>query len=216
MDQNIQELANKLVQNHVICCVSSLIAGLLKVSSELDSKLFADAFDIDTDELTTLFQRPDYETAACEFIFEADAADLEAIADANGDWQDIVDAIVPKVEEVEDDDGETYYTYGNVSDRFDDEDEAKEAAIDVSIEALRTAVWEITTDYEEVCSNHNLDYEYIDVYEHWIVSPWLARKLAEKGEVVGEVCGLTVWGRCTSGQAISIDGVIEEIAKENA
>jgi len=52
-----------------------------------------------------------------------------------------------------------------------------------------------------------------EVYEHWIVSSWLAARLREAGEtVVDDVAGLTIWGRCTTGQAISMDGVIQRIA----
>jgi hypothetical protein len=54
-----------------------------------------------------------------------------------------------------------------------------------------------------------------EVYEHWIVSTYLAGKLREHGEtVVDDVAGLTVWGRCTTGQAISMDYVIQQIAVE--
>lgn len=57
------------------------------------------------------------------------------------------------------------------------------------------------------------DYEY-EIYEHWIVSDWLARKLEEQGESVSrDVHGMTVWGRATTGQAISMDYVIQEIVK---
>lgn len=221
MNNTTQELASQLVQHNVVCCVSSLIEGLMKVSSELDYKLFADAFDIDIDDLQNLCQRPDYEAAARDFIFDdADAADLESIADEEGYWSDIVDAIVPEVVEVVEDESDdsftVYYTYAGNDERFEDEDEAKDAAMMSVMPALREAVWKATTAYEAVCSNHGLDYEYTDVYEHWVVSSWLARKLAEKGEVIGEVCGLTVWGRCTTGQAISCDGVVSEIAVENA
>lgn len=220
MDQNIQELASKLVQEHVICCVSSLIEGLMKVSNELDYKLFADAFDIDIDDLQSLCQRPDYETAASDFIFnDADVVDLESVADEEGCWEDIVAEIAPEV--VEDtEEGEdsvtTYYTYAGTSESFEDEDEAKESAIESVMPAIREAVWKNVTDYESVCTNHGLDYEYTDVYEHWVVSDWLSRRLAEKGEVIGEVCGLTIWGRCTTGQSISIDAVVSGIAVENA
>lgn len=218
MSNTAQELASKLVDRNVICCVSSLIEGLLKVSSELDYKLFADAFDIAIDDLTALCQRPDYETAARDFIFDdADAADLENIADDSGCWEDIVAEVVPEVKEVTeetDDNSTTYYTYANTGKRFDDEDEAKESAIEFMLPSIREAVWKITTDYESICSNHGLDYEYTDVYEYWVVSDWLSRKLAEKGESIAEVCGLPVWGRCTSGQMIACDGVIEELAVE--
>lgn len=53
----------------------------------------------------------------------------------------------------------------------------------------------------------------VEVYEHWIVSDYLARKLEEYGEVVDfDVHGLTIWGRCTTGQSIMLDDVIEKIA----
>ena len=214
MNNNTQELASKLVQQNIICCVSTLVEGLLKVSSELDYKLFADAFDIDQDDLTALCQKPDYETAARDFIFnDADAADLERVADDNGYWEDVVAGLVPEVKEI-DDDGTAYYTYGDVTERFEDEDEAKEAAVESVMPAIREAVWKITTDYEAICTAHGLDYEHTEALEYWVVSSWLARKLAEKGESIAEVGGLTVWGRCTSGQAISCDGVIEMITEE--
>lgn len=215
---NTQELASRLVQQNVICCVSTLVEGLLKVSSELDYKIFSDAFDIDIDDLQSLCQRSDYETAARDFIFnDADAADLERVADDNGYWEDIVEEIVPEVKEVTeetDDDSTTYYTYYGCTGLYDYEDEAREDAIESVMPAIREAVWKITTDYEAICTAHGLDYEYTEALEYWVVSSWLAKKLAEKGESIAEVCGLTVWGRCTSGQAISIDGIISEIALE--
>lgn len=52
--------------------------------------------------------------------------------------------------------------------------------------------------------------------EWWSVSEYLADKLESKGEVIlRDWLGFTaVWGRCTSGQAILLDGVIGEIAEE--
>jgi len=50
-----------------------------------------------------------------------------------------------------------------------------------------------------------------EALEHWIVSEWLGRYLQEEGEMVINFLGLTIWGRTTSGQAIYIDAVIEEI-----
>lgn len=213
-----QELASKLADNNIICCVSTLVEGLLKVSGELDYKLFADAFDIDIDDLQSLCQKPDFETAARDFIFnDADAADLESIADDNGYWEDILSECVPEVKEVTEeteDDSTTYYLYTGCTNPFDDEDEAREAAIESVLPSIREAVWKMTTDYEAICTAHGLDYEYTEALEYWVVSDWLSRKLAEKGETIAEVCGLTVWGRCTSGQMIACDAVIEEIAKE--
>lgn len=54
-----------------------------------------------------------------------------------------------------------------------------------------------------------------EVYEHWIVSPWLAEELAKRGERIEmDFFGLAVWGRTTTGQGIAMDSVIREIVSE--
>lgn len=57
--------------------------------------------------------------------------------------------------------------------------------------------------------------EYREIFEHWIVSDWLADKLAYHGEAVcKDFYGLTVWGRTCTGQRIALDGLIERIYDE--
>jgi len=68
--------------------------------------------------------------------------------------------------------------------------------------------------YQDCCEEHNIEYDYFEAYEFWIVSEFLARKLKERGEMVDEFMGLTVWGRCCSGQAILLDNVISEICHD--
>lgn len=64
----------------------------------------------------------------------------------------------------------------------------------------------------EVSEIEDLDGEYIEVYEWWMVSSWLAGKLEEKGEIViGDEC---IWGRRTTGQAILLDYIISEICND--
>lgn len=54
-----------------------------------------------------------------------------------------------------------------------------------------------------------------EVFEHWIVSDWLADQLAKRGEKVDkDFCGLTVWARTTTGQGIANDYVIDDILRE--
>ena len=66
----------------------------------------------------------------------------------------------------------------------------------------------------DVCINYNND-PFDDcpeeALEHWIISEWLAKRLKAEGEMVIGFMGLTIWGRTTSGQAIYIDAVIEDI-----
>lgn len=86
-----------------------------------------------------------------------------------------------------------------------------------TLQRLRDRISEEIEDYPAFCNEHEIDTDDFEneVYEHWIVSSWLARKLSERGHVVcNDFMGLTIWGRCCTGQAIYMDGVIEDICNE--
>lgn len=71
--------------------------------------------------------------------------------------------------------------------------------------------------WQELCEENNIEPYDREVYEHWIVSSWLADQLEEHGEKVDrDFAGLTIWARTTSGQAIANDYVIEQITAELA
>jgi hypothetical protein len=54
-----------------------------------------------------------------------------------------------------------------------------------------------------------------DVCEHWIVTDWLARKLADKGETVDmDFWGLCIWARTTTGQVIALDDIMIQIVED--
>ena len=53
-----------------------------------------------------------------------------------------------------------------------------------------------------------------EVYEYWLVTPWLAEKLKAQGELVTEFFYQDIWGRQTSGQLIYMDAVIDDITRE--
>lgn len=82
---------------------------------------------------------------------------------------------------------------------------------------------DLPEDFEELYDDERIEWardqgidpDYPEAYEHWIVSGWLASRLKEKGEMVGEIFNLTIWGRTTTGQAILLDSVIQEIAEES-
>lgn len=70
--------------------------------------------------------------------------------------------------------------------------------------------------WRELCEYCRLDPETVEAYEHWIVSEWFAGQLESEGEMVSrDILGLTVWGRRTTGQTISMDHVILKIARDN-
>ncbi len=98
------------------------------------------------------------------------------------------------------------------------EDEGIEGYNNTSNKTLAAAiVATITYDEEwaEFASSYSIEPEIVEAYEHWLVSEWFARKLAERGEMVSmDIHGLTVWGRCTTGQAILLDSVVQSIYAE--
>lgn len=68
-------------------------------------------------------------------------------------------------------------------------------------------------DFRSFCDSRSIDAYAVEVFEHWLVQPWLGERLAEHGEIVHEFCGLTIWGRTTTGQSMVLDEVIREIAR---
>ena len=71
---------------------------------------------------------------------------------------------------------------------------------------------------EDACREYDIDGDDYtpEVYEYWLVDGDMAYWLEKQGEVVANnfLDNLTVWGRCTTGQAISMDGVISNIVRE--
>ena len=81
---------------------------------------------------------------------------------------------------------------------------------------------EVDEVVEELIRAGKIDEEYMypfvdmdgEVFEWWLVSPYLAQELKGRGEVVIDALDCHWWGRTTSGQAIYMDGVIQKIAGE--
>lgn len=62
--------------------------------------------------------------------------------------------------------------------------------------------------------DHEPESEPQEIFEWWIVTEFLYDKLKAKGHPVLEWGNNYYWGRCTTGQAIMLDGVISEICSE--
>jgi hypothetical protein len=72
---------------------------------------------------------------------------------------------------------------------------------------------EAIAEWFEIYHGEDLEDYRQEIFEHWIVSSWLADKLEEQGEtVVKDVLGIDyIWGRTSTGQAIWCDYVIQKI-----
>lgn len=53
-----------------------------------------------------------------------------------------------------------------------------------------------------------------EILEWWLVSPWFSKKLLMEGEPILDNDYGIWWGRCATGQAISLDYVIQKIYDE--
>lgn len=86
-----------------------------------------------------------------------------------------------------------------------------------TIESLREKALAAMRDQgaKDFCEDRRVEPDRNDIYEYWIVSDWFASKLEQEGEVVArDFLGLTIWGRATTGQTISMDGVVLRIAQD--
>ncbi len=158
--RDLQDRASRMVQNEVICCMSSIVATLAKAytgngSSDVEN-LAEEAFEL-------CCPVADYEEAAIQEGWTGPHTDKY---------------------------GATY---------FEDTKDKQTWAC---------ASW------KDLCREFDIEPYDREVFEHWAVSNWLADKLTARGEKVLDFDNFKVWARCTTGQAISIDGVIEDITRE--
>lgn len=227
-----------LVQREVIYCVSSLIYDLREVAEQLDdydTYLNLTGGKPDYEEAARFFIEndaylDDLEEISEQYAWWSDV--IEAVKDASttllqpyvveyteGDCTDYFECWAKDREDareqcLEMNDAEINSVSVNDEPMFDDWCDNNPGLL----EAVREQVWKVvsleTDAFEWVCDNFNLEPEYNEIFEHWIVSEWLGRKLSERGHVVESYLGLTIWGRPCTGQAIYMDGVMEQICNE--
>ena len=207
-----QELASRLVEREVYYCVSSLVSTLSALAQNCDSRVLrGECLDWEEDILP-LLEWVDYEEALRQYVMDdADLDDMENMVEECGYWDGLVDA-------------SGYTTYLSEFTPTPEKEEADEFSEWLDAEQgresnFREAVADFLIengDVKELCQSYDVDVDDYrnEIYEHYIVSSWLAARLAERGEVTGNLCGLTTWGRGTTGQSICMDHVIRCIIEE--
>ena len=183
------------VERNIGQCVSSLMYDVGRNLEECSR-----IFDFDYDEAIGWFQSEDYSEVVSDFIDDADLDDLETIADMVEDWDGIVYSVL----------GMSPEEYAAEETSEDDQTE--------DLKALRAKVKALITndsEYAEIGRHFNLDPDYDEVYEHYIVnSSWAADDLRAYGQIVFEFGGLTIFGRCTTGQSMSLDGWTRRLMRD--
>ena len=82
---------------------------------------------------------------------------------------------------------------------------------DKYMEEVNELSWKVDESFEE----DGAEPTYIKALQHFIVADWFADELEKRGEIVDkDFLGLTIWGRPTYGQAISLDYVVQDILKD--
>ena len=207
-----QELARRLVDREVYYCVSSLVSTLSVLAQNCGFTVLRDECLSWEDDILPLLEWIDYDEALRQYVMDdADLDDLESLVEECGYWNNLVDA-------------SGYTTYLSEFDPTPEKGEADEFSEWIDAEQGRESKFrEAVADFllangdaQELCQTFDVctdDYRG-DVYEHWIVSRWLAARLESRGEVTGEICNLVIWGRTCTGQSISLDRVIQNIAIE--
>lgn len=241
------DLASRLVQREVRCCVSQVVSALYEAT-----QYPMDSLRLEEDDIRDLMSRPDYETPGRYHIQDLDVWDLEEVVELmNGDWEELLveqgmptndmlqEAVYALDVRISDlcleissmEDGATLTEDQQVTlntmtvelakleaerdslpEDLDDWLKLEDGRIQKLREAVATFVDDTTNGWRTIVEREDIDPEYDGVYEHWIVSYWFGRKLEQEGEIVRNVCGLTIWGRCCTGQAIALDYVIQKIA----
>ncbi|ANP79296.1 hypothetical protein A134_23060 [Vibrio crassostreae 9CS106] len=103
--------------------------------------------------------------------------------------------------------------HSNIREYFNNQEENKKESLYIELKnTLINLIQGDESQLDELISDHNIEPEYMEVLEHWIVSDWLGSQLSARGEAVQEIHGLTIWGRTCSGQSIELDSIITDIS----
>ncbi len=208
MTAEYQRDVGDFVRQNVIACFSSLVSDVMVLVQNADHQTLQNT-SFDYEELTNLVQRRDWETPGIEKTHKMDR-----------------DELLAELERLGAEDERDAHQRAEVASHHAAENDLSiegwshwwEAFLGVSDGELQSkladAVESEADGWKDFCGEHNLDCEYDDVYEHWAVDRWFAARLEEHGEVVGDFGGFKVWGRCTTGQSISMDYVVRQIYNE--
>jgi len=141
-----------------------------------------------------------------------DGIDYDEILSMCSRYPDNSDEIDDLRGEIDDLQAEIEDLESQIEDLGDEADEGDVGALQSDIAKVQE---DIDLKESQISDLESEQKEPLEAYEHWAVSRSLGEDLAEHGQMVGELFDFScIWGRPTSGQSISLDYVIFEIAAE--
>ena len=112
-----------------------------------------------------------------------------------------------------------YWLYPEYSGQFADFGGGTQTDLNQEIERLEDVMSKMLDDNDdygviedEINELRDLEFEYQEVYEWWVVSSFLCEKLEALGHPV--ISDHNIWGICTTGQAILLDYAITQICSD--
>lgn len=188
-----QAILDKLVSREVYCCMTSEMEYMLSRIWQGD-----DNNPFDEDDLSGAYVKVCVHCSSKYGFSEVTQKDLDIQSFEENEY---------KIDE----DNSSYYVCPTCGDAYDSAEEA------IHCERCEDETVYVCENCGKVYSNEeywlDLDEEPDEIYEWWAVSGWLGDKLKEQGCCVIDSYGKSYWGRTTTGQAISLDGCIFNIAK---
>lgn len=209
-----QKIARELVHEHVYANVGTMVEYILQKSIEDTDAPFS------WDEIDTRPDPSDWDATRLN-AYLIDEMDLA--------WEDVTNDPWERREPEEEEIAAARAYIAEDEDYTDlDTSDWDAGKLENWLETRLAASWEDATGEEWETEEERLDRledqaeevrDYIrdnadpaEVFEWWAISDWLSNRLGEAGEVVFDAGGLSVWGRCTTGQAIYLDYAIQQIA----
>lgn len=186
----IEEIAERLQNRDIYCCDSSLVDDCLKLAGEHHGDFFR---EWEMENVSNLRTDPDnWGLEKCREWLEDNGHDLPDPNPWAMDRAAMIEYLHPDWEG----ESETTATYDDERIRADVIREANDD--DEYTDAWRDAVRDNAEEAE--------------IYEWWRVSKHLAKELDAIGECVLDNAYGTWWGRCTTGQSMMMDGVLQQVA----
>ena len=222
MNTDIEQFAERLIQNDVLCCDSALVDVLLR--HDIVSVDDMEGLTQDVDELEWVVWSCGHNMPGClpdsePLVHSLFADAVQSIVDTMDDHaqdDDISDELlseyVSAIKEAQNADAEFSLVAGGrvywVTQDTMTTDELRSAV------GASSRWWDAFDDgFETVDGFSSSDDLVRDPLEWWRVTDLLARDLRGLGEVILETDFGTWWGRCTSGQSIIQDGVFQRVAQ---
>lgn len=192
----IEELAEMYAERDILCCDSCLVDDLARMSFESNCDV-AQEFSIE-EWKNVYVDTSDWTAKQCREYCDDNGIEYPSRSNPFSMGKDEV------IEEL-------YYfsDFHHVMDKKKTKNKDVNDLREQLFSEIDKEIWGNVGDWRDAVEESVVAAE---PYEWWRVTEWLCRELSDIGEVVIDNSYGYWWGRCTTGQALIMDGVLQKIA----